>query len=138
MPIDSDQVLEIVFTARDFFERAKQGLFKSSNLCFRRHHINRREHAFGDEPLVVFELGAGIAHGVALHLQIAQREHQVPIRALHGGDGLDGALAKLRVGQAQVLLRDLDALAVLLEPQRGIPDLASRVDDYLEGFGEDR
>ena len=56
-----------------------------------------------NQTLVVFELSARIAHRIALHLQIAQRKHQIPVSALHVGDRFDRALPKLRVGQRQIL-----------------------------------
>jgi hypothetical protein len=47
----------------------------------------------------VFQLLPRISQRVALNLQVAKGKYQVPVRALHVGDRLDGALPKLRVCQ---------------------------------------
>ena len=60
---------------------------------------------------------ARIGERVALNLQIAQRKNQVPIGALHAGYHFDGSLAKLGVGQREILFRDLDLPARQIEPE---------------------
>ena len=51
----------------------------------------------------MFELRARNRDRVALHLQTAQCEHEVPVSALYVCDRVDRALAKLCVSQRKVL-----------------------------------
>ena len=112
-----DHVLQIVLSTRDFFERTENRLLVSRNLCFSRDDIDWRQLSLVYQTFVVLELRARNAHRIALHLQAAQRKHEIPVRALHVRDRVDGSLAKLRVSQREILTRDLDLPATVVDLQ---------------------
>src|SRR6185295_1623686 len=87
------------------------------DLSFGRDDVDRRQLSLSHQAFVVLELCASHAHRIALHLQTSQGEYEIPVRALHVCDGVDGALAKLRVSQRKVLPCDLDLAATVVDLQ---------------------
>src|SRR5207245_9406625 len=69
------------------------------------------------EPVVMLQLRTRVLQRVALDLQIAQGENEVPIGALHAGDCFDRSLAKLRVRQRKILFGDLYLPAWIIKAQ---------------------
>src|SRR5437870_7010515 len=111
------QTLEVVLRARGIFEGAVKTLLESGNLRLGGDDIYRGQLSFNNQTLVMFELRARIAHSVALNLQISQREYQIPAGSLNVGDRLDRTLAKLRIGQREILFRDGDLPARLIKTE---------------------
>jgi hypothetical protein len=46
-------------------------------------------------PLVTFKLRPGLLHSIDLHLKIAKRKCEIPVRLFDGGDNIYRTLAKL-------------------------------------------
>jgi putative ABC transport system permease protein len=110
-----DQVLKVVLRDSDGVERFVNGLLEIRHLRFRGGDVDRGELPLLNEAFVVLVLALGVLDGVALHLQIAQGECEVPVGPLHVRDRFDRALAELSVGEREIPLRYLDRAAVLVE-----------------------